>query len=295
MTGVIICGGRIEDYNRAGKYCRGADIVISADSGARHCKALGIVPDIVLGDFDSIDRGDFRELEAAGAEILRYPVEKDMTDSELAVETAIKSGCSRVILLGSFGSRLDHSISNLFLLKKLHDANVEGIIADEKNEIRLISGSIKLNSISISLNSGSIGLNNDSISLDNGNISQNNGSISQNNGSISQNNGSISPNKDSISPNKDSISLNKDSISLNNGSTGLYNGSIRLKREDGVFVSLVPFGGDASGVSTRGLYYPLDGAVLRMGSSRGISNVFVDDEAYVEVKDGLLLVILSRE
>lgn len=281
MTGVIICGGRIEDYNRAGKYCRGADIVISADSGARHCKALGIVPDIVLGDFDSIDRGDFRELEAAGAEILRYPVEKDMTDSELAVETAIKSGCSRVILLGSFGSRLDHSISNLFLLKKLHDANVEGIIADEKNEIRLISGSIKLNSISISLNSGSIGLNNDSISLDNGNISQNNGSISQNNGSIS--------------PNKDSISLNKDSISLNNGSTGLYNGSIKLKREDGVFVSLVPFGGDASGVSTRGLYYPLDGAVLRMGSSRGISNVFVDDEAYVEVKDGLLLVILSRE
>ena len=159
-------------------------------------------------------------------------------------------------------------------MKKLHDANVEGIIADEKNEIRLISGSIKLNSISISLNSGSIGLNNDSISLDNGNISQNNGSIS---------------------PNKDSISPNKDSISLNNGSTGLYNGSIRLKREDGVFVSLVPFGGDASGVSTRGLYYPLDGAVLRMGSSRGISNVFVDDEAYVEVKDGLLLVILSRE
>ena len=225
------------------------------------------MPDIVLGDFDSIDRGDFRELEAAGAEILRYPVEKDMTDSELAVDTAIKSGGSRVILLGSFGSRLDHSISNLFLLKKLHDANVEGIIADEKNEIRLISGSIKLNSISISLNSGSIGLNNDSISLDNGNISLN----------------------------KDSISLNKDSISLNNGSTGLYNGSIRLKREDGVFVSLVPFGGDASGVSTRGLYYPLDGAVLRMGSSRGISNVFVDDEAYVEVKDGLLLVILSRE
>ena len=211
MTGVIICGGRIKDYNRAGKYCCGADIVISADSGARHCKALGIVPDIVLGDFDSIDSGDYCEFEAAGAEIFRYPAEKDMTDSELAVETAIDRGCSRVILLGAVGSRLDHSISNLFLLKKLHDANVEGIIVDEKNEIRLISS------------------------------------------------------------------------------------SIRLKREDGVFVSLLPISGEASGVSTRGLYYPLDGAVLRMGSSRGISNVFVDDEAYVEVKDGLLLVILSRD
>jgi thiamine pyrophosphokinase len=211
MTGVIICGGRIENYSYTEEWCREAGLIISADSGARHCRAMGIVPDIVIGDFDSIDSGDYSRLEAAGAEMLTFPVEKDMTDSELAVETAINRGCSRVILLGAVGSRLDHSISNLFLLKKLHKANVEGIIADEKNEIRLISG------------------------------------------------------------------------------------NIRLKRQEGAYVSLLPIAGNASGVTTRGLYYPLDGAVLELGSSLGISNMFVEDEAYVEVKDGLLLVIVARE
>ncbi|HOQ07551.1 MAG TPA: thiamine diphosphokinase [Clostridiales bacterium] len=211
MTCVIICGGRVGDYHHARKYCENADLVISADSGARHCTAMGIVPDIAVGDFDSIDGGDYSRIEAAGAGIFRYPVEKDMTDSELAVEIAIEKGCSRIILLGAVGSRLDHSMSNLFLLKKMLDANVDGIIADEKNEVRLISG------------------------------------------------------------------------------------SIRLKREDGAFVTLLPFGGDASGVTTHGLYFPLDNAELKVGSSRGVSNRFSEDEAYIEVKDGLLLVITAKD
>ncbi|HPP34965.1 MAG TPA: hypothetical protein PK767_01830 [Clostridiales bacterium] len=75
----------------------------------------------------------------------------------------------------------------------------------------------------------------------------------------------------------------------------LVSGSIRLKREEGVFVTLLPFGGDASGVSTRGLYFPLDNAVLKTGSSLGVSNRFSEDEAYVEVKEGLLLVITAKD
>lgn len=70
MTCVIICGGRIDDYGHARNYCEGAELVISADSGARHCMAMGVVPDIVLGDFDSIDSDDYSRLEAAGADIL---------------------------------------------------------------------------------------------------------------------------------------------------------------------------------------------------------------------------------
>lgn len=211
MTCVIICGGRIDDYGHARNYCEGAELVISADSGARHCMAMGVVPDIVLGDFDSIDSDDYSRLEAAGAEILRFPVEKDMTDSELAVEIAIERGCRKIVLLGAVGTRLDHSLSNLFLLKKTHDAGAEGIIADEKNEVRLISGGIK------------------------------------------------------------------------------------LRRKEGAFVTLLPFGGDARGVSTRGLYFPLHDAVLRIGSSLGVSNRFTENEAYVEVKEGLLLVITAKD
>ncbi len=211
MTCVIFCGGRIADYSYIKKYVGDASLIISADSGAHHCRALGIVPDLLVGDFDSVSSDDFCALEKAGAKAVRFPAEKDMTDSELAVEIAIDRGCSRIILLGAIGSRLDHSVSNLFLLKKLHDANVDGIIADEKNEVRLISD------------------------------------------------------------------------------------YITLRREDDVFVTLLPINGTATGVTTRGLYYPLDNAVLAAGSSRGVSNRFSEEEAYVEVKNGCLLVVVSRD
>lgn len=211
MTCVIFCGGRIEDYSYIKGYVRDAGFIISADSGARHCLMMGIVPDMLVGDFDSVGSEDFSALKNAGAEVVRYPKEKDMTDSELAVDIALERGCSKVILLGAAGSRLDHSVSNLFLLKKLLDAGVDGFIADEKNEVRLIRD------------------------------------------------------------------------------------SITLKRENGVYVTLLALSGSVSGVTTRGLYYPLDNAILYQGSSRGVSNRFSEDEAYVEVKDGDLLVILSHD
>ena len=144
MTAVIICGGKIQHYEYLKKYFRDASLVISADSGARHCKSFGVIPDLLVGDFDSISEADYGGLKAAGTQIQRFPVEKDMTDSELAVEIAIEKGCNKIILLGAMGTRLDHSLSNLFLLKKLLDAGVEGVVADENNEVKLIKDSILL-------------------------------------------------------------------------------------------------------------------------------------------------------
>ncbi len=211
MTCIIFCGGRIADYEYVKKYTEGAGLVIAADSGARHCRELKLKPGILLGDFDSISKSDWDKFSENGTEIVKYPSEKDMTDSELAVEIAMERGCTNVILLGAVGSRLDHSLSNIFLLKKLADRNCEGLIADEKNEIRLIRDRIE------------------------------------------------------------------------------------LKREAGVFLTLLPMAGNASGVSTKGLRYPLKDAVLETGSSWGVSNEFSEDTALVTVREGYLLVILSRD
>lgn len=211
MTCVIFCGGRITDYEYIRKYLNGAGLVIAADSGARHCRELHVKPGILLGDFDSIGGSDWDALNDGETEILKYPSEKDMTDSELAIEIALERGCSRVVLLGAIGTRLDHSLSNVFLLKKLLDRNCEGLIADEKNEIRLIRERIE------------------------------------------------------------------------------------LKREAAAYVTLLPMSGNAAGVSTKGLRYPLHDAVLNAGSSWGVSNEFSDDTAVVTVKKGYLLVIVSRD
>lgn len=144
MTGVIICGGSLSDYKYIGRYLEGADIVIAADSGAAHLENLKAVPDILTGDFDSISKADYDSLTASGIETLRFPVEKDMTDSELALELALERGCSTVILLGALGTRLDHSLSNVYLLKKLLEHGTRGIIADEHNEVYLTDSRITL-------------------------------------------------------------------------------------------------------------------------------------------------------
>jgi thiamine pyrophosphokinase len=211
MTGVILCGGRITDYEFMKKYLNGVDLVIAADSGARHCRSFDILPDLLVGDFDSIGDADYKSLVSAGIEITKFPAEKDMTDSELAIEIALGKGCSRVILLGALGTRLDHSLSNLFLLKKLLNSGAEGILADENNEARMIDSSIELE-------------------------------------------------------------YEKDS-----------------------FVTLLPIAGSAKGVTTQGLYYPLENATLEVGSSWGVSNRFTSEKAAVTVREGKLLVVLSRD
>ncbi|MCX7842943.1 MAG: thiamine diphosphokinase [Clostridia bacterium] len=144
MKAVIVCNGSIRDYSYMKGYFDNAGLIVCADGGAAHLRRFDVVPHVLLGDFDSIDEEDLRCFEAKGVEIVNFPAEKDMTDTELAVELAVGRGSRTVIILGGVGNRLDHSLSNVFLLKKLLDIGVKGIIADESNEITIINDSIEL-------------------------------------------------------------------------------------------------------------------------------------------------------
>lgn len=144
MNALIVCGGRIEDYSYYTRYFDEADIVICADSGARHLRAFGKNPDVLIGDFDSISQSDYDYFKAQGAEILKFPVEKDMTDSELALNIAIDRGCKSIVFIGSTGTRYDHSLSNILMLKKIIEVGLVGKIVDEHNEITLINDMITI-------------------------------------------------------------------------------------------------------------------------------------------------------
>lgn len=145
MTGIIICGGSVRNYSFIKKYFDKQDLIICADGGAYHLKKLGIIPDILVGDFDSISEIELESLINAGVQIVKFPVEKDATDAQLAVKLAIDRGCDEVILLGATGTRLDHTMANVFLLKSLLEAGIKGIIADEHNEIEMVDKNISLN------------------------------------------------------------------------------------------------------------------------------------------------------
>jgi thiamine pyrophosphokinase len=96
---------------------RDADLLVAADGGALWIESLGVTPHLVVGDLDSLDASTLSRLSLAGARIERNPIDKDASDTELAVEAALKSGADRVVVLGAFGgTRLDHELANVLLL-----------------------------------------------------------------------------------------------------------------------------------------------------------------------------------
>jgi len=114
--GCVVCNGEIGDYEMAKKRIASCDVIIAADGGYRHLQAMGIVPDAIVGDMDSI--GDDFQPETDEIEIIRFPEKKDETDAQLAVEIAFNRGCKDVILVGAVGGRVDHFLGNMSLLTK---------------------------------------------------------------------------------------------------------------------------------------------------------------------------------
>jgi thiamine pyrophosphokinase len=92
--------------------------VLAADGGARFLLGLGVRPDVVVGDFDSLSAADTRRLEGEGVELIRHPVRKDSTDGELAVEEALRRGAGELVLAGGTGA-LDHTLGHLAILGRL--------------------------------------------------------------------------------------------------------------------------------------------------------------------------------
>jgi thiamine pyrophosphokinase len=95
-----------------------ADIVLAADGGACFLLGAGVMPDAVVGDFDSLGEADAGRLRAEGVALIRYPVRKDATDGELAVDEALRRGAGALALAGGTGA-LDHTLGHLAILLRL--------------------------------------------------------------------------------------------------------------------------------------------------------------------------------
>jgi thiamine pyrophosphokinase len=92
-----------------------SDLIIAADGGTHHCKLLGIRPNIIIGDFDSLDPQDVVIYQQAGVEIIKFPTHKDETDLELALRQALQYEVTHVFIIGALGGRWDMAIANVLL------------------------------------------------------------------------------------------------------------------------------------------------------------------------------------
>lgn len=209
MKAVIFANGTIDNSDSA---ISGNDLIIAADGGTQHCLSLGITPDVVIGDLDSLTADNINELQIANVEIIRYPAKKDQTDLELALKLAIDRGADEIVVFGAMGGRWDMSIANILLPAEQNLSNATIRIIDGRHEIMLLRA----------------------------------------------------------------------------GKEMIFHG------KKGDIFSLIPLGRDALGITTIGLEYPLKDDLLRLGSSRGISNLFIENSATVSLKQGLLLCVHIR-
>ena len=193
----------------------GVTDVIAADGGYARALAVGLVPTILVGDLDSLEPSLVEAAAADGVEILRSPVAKDESDTELALLEAVRLGATRVTVIGALGGRLDHALANVWLLGHPALASVAVALLDATTRASLISA-----------------------------------------------------------PGADCAPVERP-----------------LPGMPGTTLSLLPFAGDVTGITTRGLRYPLRGEPLVAGPARGLSNVRESADASVSVEHGRLLVV----
>ena len=115
------------------------ELIITADKGLERIAGLQMLPDIMLGDYDSISPEVLADYEKQkGILNLKFPPEKDYTDLHLAIETAIEHGATELCVMGATGTRLDHVLANMGLLKLCLEQHVQAELVDAHNRIRMI-------------------------------------------------------------------------------------------------------------------------------------------------------------
>lgn len=190
--------------------------IIAVDGGLKVLYRNNLKPDAIVGDFDTIEPEILSKYKySPTTEVVSLNPEKDYTDTQSALEYALKSKPDEIFIIGGIGSRIDHSLANIAILEVAMEANVRAFIVNENNKIRMICGNVMIDK--------------------------------------------------------------KD----------LY----------GPYISLLPFGGEAKGVTLKGFKYNLDNFdfVTSKVASLGISNEMVEDKAFINIQNGRMLLIEARD
>jgi thiamine pyrophosphokinase len=138
---VIANGNKPEKINRI----QSDEIIIAVDGGAHHCINLGITPEIIIGDFDSISKSERTYFEKMDINFIQFPTDKDETDLEIALDYATKIGVSDIDLYGLLGGRWDMSFANLMLLASEKYSQLNFRVVDENLTVYIIRSGETLN------------------------------------------------------------------------------------------------------------------------------------------------------
>ena len=135
MRIIIFANGDLPNLEKARTLLRPDDFILCADGGTRHALALGLTPNVVIGDLDSITKEERRKVVDAGVEVIKFPVDKNETDLELAIDHAVSLNPDQILILAALGGRMDQTLANIALLTNLQLATFNIKLSDGVEEI----------------------------------------------------------------------------------------------------------------------------------------------------------------
>jgi thiamine pyrophosphokinase len=116
MRIIIFANGNLPNPEKARALIHPDDFILCADGGTRHALALGLTPNAVIGDLDSVTEDERRKIKELGVEVIQHPADKNETDLELAINHALTLNPSRILILAALGGRMDQTLANIALL-----------------------------------------------------------------------------------------------------------------------------------------------------------------------------------
>ncbi len=144
MKFLIMANGDYGDLQWYRQFKGNFDQIMCIDGGTARARQLGLVPHRVVGDMDSISRESMDYATLLGAQFTVVPREKDNTDTQLGLELAEQDGASFIVVWGGIGSRMDHTLSNLFSATSLVLRGIKVLFQSPQEDIYLIDRRLNL-------------------------------------------------------------------------------------------------------------------------------------------------------
>jgi thiamine pyrophosphokinase len=140
MRAVIFANGEVPNIQNALPLLADDDYIVSADGGLRYIRALSLIPKLVIGDLDSVSKEGLQFIKDNNIELLKFPIDKDQTDLELAVQELAARGYQNILVIGALGGRMDQTLANIGLISLLANQNISLELDDGCEHVFLIWG-----------------------------------------------------------------------------------------------------------------------------------------------------------
>lgn len=145
---ILFANGELPDLNRAHSLLQLDDYVICADGGTRHALALGVQPDLIVGDMDSVDHAQLQSFREAGVSLESFSHDKNETDLELAIHRAVELNPKQIVIVAALGGRLDQTLANIALLTDIRLSKLDIRLDDGIEEILFCRDQVEIHGTS---------------------------------------------------------------------------------------------------------------------------------------------------